>query len=79
MSKVAPRKVHPAVLARCPGCSVKGPPENNTMRSLADEILKDGFVTSSEPMMVLFEPLLMMKHVDSGNPDVSVSEHVKEW
>ena len=50
---MAPLAVHVAALTFAAEGSLKGAPEVHTVLRLVDEILADGFVTSSEPLEVV--------------------------
>ena len=51
--------MHPATFSYSPMASVKGPAEWDVVEKLVDEILRDGFITSGDPI------LLNLSH-DSG-------------
>lgn len=44
--------MHPATFSYSPMASVKGPAEWDVVEKLVDEILKDGFITSGDPILL---------------------------
>ena len=61
LGNVMPLLMHPAVFSFDMQSSVKGPSENDTVVALADEILKDGFVTAGDPILVTLSDLRVEK------------------
>ena len=52
LGNYVPLKFHVAFLAYDKGASLKPDPEINVCKSLAAEILRDGFSTSGEPLLL---------------------------
>ena len=68
LGNAMPLMMHPAVFSYDMRSSVKGPSENDTVTALADEILKDGFVTAGDPILVTLSDLRVEKpDEDSSN------------
>jgi hypothetical protein len=44
--------IHPALFSYSPESSIKGPAENDVVLLMMEEILKDGFMTVHEPVLI---------------------------
>lgn len=49
------------------GASVKGPAENDVVNLMVEEILKDGFVTANEPLLLVQTDGLNLTAQEAGS------------
>lgn len=70
-------RIHPASFAFMDSATVRGPAESDTVMKLAEEILKDGLVTSGEPLLLTQSDQLTNEVVKfSGDAEVDEAGNI---